>query len=127
MLSFKKLISKVSKGNYKTQEDLVEKLEEVRESLNGLIDNIQPPRDFPRADELALIKYHNRFKTIMDIIVTRASRGLDYYRFYLTPGHPPSERIHDCELSQLKELGYKTKVTIDSEGNYEMIVSWSFN
>lgn len=124
MLSFKKLIQKVSRGNYKTQDDIIDKIEELREVINSLIDNTQPIPYIPRADELPLLKYHDRFRTIMVTIVSRASKGLTQYRFYLTPGHPPSERIHEYELSQLKVLGYKTVVSLDSDGNYEMVVSW---
>ena len=102
--------------------DYYDALIELQQKVNSILDIVQPRVYYPRADELSLIRYHERFSLLIDEIVRRASKDCTKYRFYLTPGHPESERLHSLEIKQLKDLGYKVRITIDDD--YEAVISW---
>lgn len=126
MVKFSRLIGRIrSTLTTPDDESLIphyEALIELQDKLDQVIQTIQPNKTYPRADELSLIRYHNRFEWLIGEIVDRARRDKTTYRFYLTPGHPESERLHSVELEQLKELGYRVRIIIDDD--YEAIISW---
>lgn len=125
-MKFSRIISKIRQTlTHPCNEELRDHYDaiiELQERVNQILDTIQPNVTYPTADELSLIRYHNRFDWLMGEIVRRASRDHSKYRFYLTPGHPESERLHKVEIDKLKDLGYKVRITIDDD--YEAIISW---
>lgn len=109
-----------------TLEEYYTAIKELQETVNDIISQIQPEEHYPRADELQLIKYHKRFRWLMGQITQRAQDSLnrDHYNFRLTPGHPESERLHKTEIAQLRELGYRVKVSLEEDDTYIATIRW---
>jgi hypothetical protein len=125
-MKFSRIISKIRQTlKHPDSEELhdhYDAIVELQGKVNHILDNIQPNVTYPTAEELSLIRYHNRFDWLMEEIVCKASRDHSRYRFYLTSGHPESERLHRVEIDKLKKLGYRVRITIDDD--YEAIISW---
>jgi hypothetical protein len=125
-MKFSKLLKSIRKTLIHPDSEILvphyDAIVELQDVVNQIIQNIQPVACYPRAEDLSLIRYHNRFESIMDNVVDRAIKDKSMWRMYLPPGAPESERLHKWEIDQLKDLGYKVRITIDDD--YEAIVSW---